>query len=70
MAGNRKGKDSLLANGHAKLNQAVQQIEEDIYQEENIFLFLPNVIGTLAPNWFLSDPHLTPTALQGMLESS
>ncbi|RVX72960.1 hypothetical protein B0A52_03313 [Exophiala mesophila] len=45
MAGSRKGKDTLLANGHAKLNQVVQQIEEDIYQEENIFLFLPNVIG-------------------------
>ena len=56
MAGSRKGKDTLLANGHAKLNQVVQQIEEDIYQEENIFLFLPNVIGMVPPNLFLSGP--------------
>ncbi|KIV87052.1 hypothetical protein PV11_02623 [Exophiala sideris] len=37
------------ANGHAqkKINGTVQQrpVESDIYEEENIFLFIPNLIG-------------------------
>lgn len=35
----------ILANGHTKLSQVVGEIEDEIYQEENIFLFLPNLIG-------------------------
>lgn len=47
MAGSTKENGSVLANGHAKLTQVVEQIEEEIYEEENIFLFIPNVIGML-----------------------
>ncbi|OAL36494.1 hypothetical protein AYO20_04110 [Fonsecaea nubica] len=35
-------------NGHAKANGTVPmstKMEEDIYEEENIFLFIPNIIG-------------------------
>jgi len=38
------------ANGHAqkKMNGTVGLIESDIYEEENIFLFIPNIIGMRA----------------------
>ncbi|KAK5050059.1 hypothetical protein LTR84_004179 [Exophiala bonariae] len=45
MAARPKSNGHVLPNGNAKLNQVVEKIEEDIYQEENIFLFLPNIIG-------------------------
>jgi hypothetical protein len=36
------------ANGHARPNGTIEttkKTEEDIYEEENIFLFIPNIIG-------------------------
>jgi hypothetical protein len=44
-----QGNAHLLANGHAELNGAVEKIEAQIYEEENIFLFIPNIIG-MAPD--------------------
>jgi hypothetical protein len=34
-----------LANGHAKMNGAVKKIESETPKQENIFLFIPNIIG-------------------------
>lgn len=45
MAARPKSNGHVLPNGNTKLNQVVEKIEEDIYQSENIFLFLPNIIG-------------------------
>jgi hypothetical protein len=47
MAERHKSNGHALANGNAKLTQVVEKIEEDIYQEENIFLFIPNIIGEI-----------------------
>lgn len=45
MAERHKSNGHVLPNGKPTLNQVVEKIEEDIYQEENIFLFIPNIIG-------------------------
>jgi hypothetical protein len=45
MAGKSKGNGYAMANGQATVNGMVTKLEEEIYQEENIFLFLPNIIG-------------------------
>ena len=34
-----------LANGHAKMNGAIEQVEMKLQKQENIFLFIPNIIG-------------------------
>lgn len=54
MAERHKSNGHVLANGNAKLTQVVEKIEEDIYQEENIFLFIPNIIGEF-PNFSKSE---------------
>lgn len=36
-----------LPNGEAKVSGALEKLESDIYEEENIFLFIPNLIGML-----------------------
>lgn len=48
-----------LTNGHVKnkMNGALEKIESDIYEEENIFLFIPNIIGMLCA---LLCPHQPP----------
>lgn len=43
----KKQANEQLANGHLQLNGAIEKIEGKIYEEENIFLFLPNLIGTM-----------------------
>ena len=46
--------DSKEPNGHAvtgrarRASEVVMQLDQRIAKEENIFLFLPNIIGTLA----------------------
>jgi CDP-diacylglycerol--inositol 3-phosphatidyltransferase len=39
----------ILANGHAKLNGTIEKVEKEIYKQENIFIFIPNIIGR--PNY-------------------
>lgn len=39
----------ILANGHAKLNGSIVKVEKEIYKQENIFIFVPNIIGGLNP---------------------
>lgn len=34
-----------LANGRAKLNGTVNKVDKAIYKQENIFVFIPNIIG-------------------------
>ena len=34
-----------LANGQAKLNGTIEKVEKTIYKQENIFVFIPNIIG-------------------------
>jgi len=48
MAERHKSNGHVLPNGKGKANQVVEKLEEeDVYQEENIFLFIPNIIGEL-----------------------
>jgi hypothetical protein len=35
----------ILANGHAKLNGTIEKVEKEVYKQENIFIFIPNIIG-------------------------
>jgi hypothetical protein len=35
----------VLANGHAMVGEALQKIDSHIQEQENIFLFIPNIIG-------------------------
>ncbi|KIW54304.1 hypothetical protein PV05_06671 [Exophiala xenobiotica] len=35
----------VLTNGHTKMNGTLEKSESDIYEDENIFLFIPNIIG-------------------------
>jgi hypothetical protein len=35
----------IRANGHAKLNGTIEKVEKTTYKQENIFLFIPNIIG-------------------------
>lgn len=37
----------ILTNGHAKLNGTIARVEKTIYKQENIFVFVPNLIGRL-----------------------
>jgi hypothetical protein len=37
----------ILANGHAKPNGTIARAEKQIYKQENIFVFIPNLIGGL-----------------------
>jgi hypothetical protein len=39
------GTQEVLANGKAKMNGTVDKIDKSVEKEENIFLFIPNVIG-------------------------
>jgi hypothetical protein len=39
----------ILANGHVKLNGTFEKAEKEIYQQENIFIFVPNIIGGSDP---------------------
>lgn len=48
-----RGNGGVKENGHAVATQAngyatrsKKAVEDDIYEEENIFLFIPNIIGT------------------------
>jgi hypothetical protein len=34
-----------LPNGHAKLNGTIEKAEKEVYKQENIFIFIPNIIG-------------------------
>lgn len=45
----KKQSNGTLANGHAKANGVIDKVEEQVYEEENIFLFLPNLIGKTRP---------------------
>ena len=50
------------ANGHAKANGTVEKskrTEEDIYEEENIFVFIPNIIGMDFAHWIPLTPIAT-----------
>ena len=38
-----------LANGHAIFGETLQKIESNMQEQENIFLFVPNLIGTDSP---------------------
>jgi hypothetical protein len=38
-------KEELLVNGSAKMNGTVDKIDRIFEKQENIFLFIPNVIG-------------------------
>ena len=39
----------ILANGSAKSNGTIGKVKKGAYKQENIFLFIPNLIGTLQP---------------------
>lgn len=45
MGEKQDGKETLLANGHAKVDATLEKLEAEIVEEENIFLFIPNLIG-------------------------
>ena len=36
---------NALANGQAKMNGTVEKVHKQVYKQENIFLFIPNIIG-------------------------
>ena len=36
-----------LSNGHAKPNGTIAKVGKTIYKQENIFVFIPNLIGRL-----------------------
>ena len=40
---------NVLVNGHAIFGETLQKIESNIQEQENIFLFIPNLIGELLP---------------------
>jgi hypothetical protein len=44
--GKGKGMNGVAANGHGHENGILEKVDSIIYEEENIFLFLPNLIGT------------------------
>lgn len=52
--------DSKEPNGHTvtgrarRASEVVMQLDQRIAKEENIFLFLPNIIGTLVCDGLLS----------------
>jgi hypothetical protein len=39
----------ILANGYAKLNGTIKKVEKEMYKQENIFIFVPNIIGRSNP---------------------
>jgi hypothetical protein len=39
----------ILANSHAKLNGTIEKVKNEIYKQENIFIFVPNIIGRSNP---------------------
>jgi|GraSoiStandDraft_32_1057276.scaffolds.fasta_scaffold1819883_1 hypothetical protein len=39
----------MLANGHVKLNGTLKKAKRESYQPENIFMFVPNIIGGSDP---------------------
>ena len=41
-----EGNGHLTASGRPKMNGALEKMESEIQKEENIFLFVPNLIGT------------------------
>ena len=41
--------EEVMANGKPKMNGTVGKMDERIEKEENIFLFVPNVIGRSKP---------------------
>ena len=45
MAVGNSGMQDLLANGHAKVNGTVAKLGKGDQKQENIFLFIPNIIG-------------------------
>lgn len=45
MEDERNGNGDLLANGQAKMNGTLERLDSEIKSQENIFLFLPNLIG-------------------------
>ena len=47
-----------LPNGHTKMNGTLEKSEADIYEDENIFLFIPNIIGTLPISFVASTRDL------------
>jgi len=51
---NGRATNGSLTNGHAK-GPTRKAVEDDEQSQENIFLFVPNLIG-MRPRW---PPHLT-----------
>lgn len=49
---------AVLANGHAKMNGAMEKMEAEVHQQENIFLFIPNIIGMLLDTGSFSQADL------------
>ena len=41
------GNGDILANGHAKPNGTIARAEKQTYKQENIFVFIPNLIGRI-----------------------
>ena len=35
----------VVANGQAKMNEMLEKVNSEIEKQENIFLFIPNIIG-------------------------
>ena len=45
MGKKNEGNGHLMANGQPKMNGALDEVGNETEKEENIFLFVPNLIG-------------------------
>lgn len=52
MAERTSSEDLLLVNGHAKMNGVIDKLDMELQRQENIFLFVPNIIGKFIPSKF------------------